>query len=420
MENEMKPDRQRLRLRGPMNRSKTATNEIDGALLVGNARMCVMPYYSSPYALWSRGGRAAGECPFSGEHFLLKRPVPTITRASFGFFVFALNPLQICNCEDSPPFMHRLQTLSILMLLMTAMICLSGCVPAGDAEATGAVEAIWGGLGVTKAKFKKPRAMAIDRDDNLYIVDMTGRIQVFTAEGDYLRGWRTPTIENGKPSGLSIDHEGNVLVADTHYFRVLVYTKLGKRLKDRTIGGVCGHGPGEFNFVTDAVEDSRGNIFVAEYGEHDRIQMFSAGGDFLCQWGVNGSDEMQFVRPNSLAVDNRDRIWVADSCNHRIQIFEIRDNQPKLVGMWGEEGTGVGQMRYPYDLVFDLEGNLLVAEFGNHRIQKFSPQGEPLGIWGAAGRGEGELQQPWAVVTDQRGRIHVLDTYNHRVQRFRL
>ena len=210
------------------------------------------------------------------------------------------------------------------------------------------------------------------------------------------------------------------MVADTHYFRVLRYTKTGKRLEDKTIGGVCGHGPGEFNFVTDAVQDSKGNVFVAEYGEHDRIQMFSADGEFLSQFGCSGSNDMEFIRPNSLAIDEEDRLWVADSCNHRIQVFEIKNNQPHLVKIWGEEGAEPGKMRYPYDLTFDGSGNLIVAEFGNHRIQKFTPDGESLGVWGVAGREPGQLQQPWAVVTSNDGRIHILDTYNHLVQRVRL
>ena len=304
-----------------------------------------------------------------------------------------------------------------IMLAMVVLLALSGCVPAGDNSVP---EAVWGGLGVTKARFRKPRAMAIDDQENLYIVDMTGRIQVFTSAGEYLRGWRTPTIENGKPSGLSFDQDGNLMVADTHYFRVLRYTKDGQRLEDKTIGGTCGHGPGEFNFVTDAVQDSHGNIFISEYGEHDRIQMFSSDGQFLCQWGSSGSDAMQFIRPNSLAVDEQDRLWVADSCNHRIQVFTIEDNQPTLVKMWGEEGTEAGKMRYPYDLTFDRDGNLIVAEFGNHRVQKFDRDGKSLAVWGVAGRAEGQLQQPWAVVADSAGRVHILDTYNHRIQRVRL
>ncbi len=259
--------------------------------------------------------------------------------------------------------------------------------------------------------------MAIDEKDQLYIVDMTGRIQVFSRDGELLRQWRTPEIKNGKPSGLSFNREGNLLVADTHYFRMLVYTPNGKLLEGQTIGGTCGHGPGEFNFVTDAVQDSRGNYYISEYGEFDRIQKFDSDGNFLLQWGQHGDRPGQFLRPQNLVVDQQDRIWVADACNHRIQVF---DSEGKLLDMWGEHGSELGQLRYPYDLFLDGKGHLYISEFGNHRVQKFTLEGEPKGSWGSAGRQEGHLSQPWALVLDSRGRVHVLDTYNHRVQRIRL
>jgi sugar lactone lactonase YvrE len=261
--------------------------------------------------------------------------------------------------------------------------------------------------------------MAVDRQDQLYIVDMTGRIQVFTADGDYLRSWRTPEIDNGKPSGLSFDRHGNLLVADTHYFRVLVYTPLGEPIPDETIGGTNGHAPGEFGFVTDAVQDSKGNYYVAEYGEYDRIQKFSPERQFLFQWGGHGTEPGQFVRPQNLAVDDQDQIWVADACNHRIQVFNATGDQAQLVRIWGQQGTQIGQLSYPYDLVLDGRGHIYIAEFGNHRVQKFTLDGQSLGCWGKHGRREGELHQPWALAQDSEGRIHVLDTYNHRVQRIR-
>ncbi|MAG93804.1 MAG: NHL repeat-containing protein [Pirellulaceae bacterium] len=292
-----------------------------------------------------------------------------------------------------------------------------GCTPADPREE---VEAIWGGQGTTTARFQKPRAMTIDKDDQLYIVDMTGRIQVFSRDGEYLRSWRTPTIANGKPSGLSFDRDGNLLVADTHYFRMLVYTPEGKLLKEKIIGGECGFEPGEFNFVTDAVQDSRGHIFIAEYGEHDRIQEFTAGGEFVKQWGTHGSGDMQFVRPQNLAIDKHDHIWVVDACNHRIQVFDPSGTEAKLVRTWGEEGSEIGQLRYPYDLVLDDDDHVYVCEFGNHRVQKFTLDGESIAAWGVSGRRPGELCQPWAVARDSRGRLHILDTYNHRVQRIRL
>lgn len=294
----------------------------------------------------------------------------------------------------------------------------AGC--RGENSSTGELELVWGRRGVTKGRFQKPRAMAIDAKDQLYIVDMTARIQVFTRDGEYLRGWQTPEFKIGKPSGLTFANDGNLLVADTHYFRVLVYTPDGELLDDRTIGGTCGHGPGEFNFVTDALQDSQGNYYVSEYGEYDRVQKFSPDREFLFQWGSHGSEPGQFVRPQNLAIDEHDHIWVADACNHRIQIFDASGSHAELIGMWGQAGTEPGQMRYPYDLALDGDGHLYLCEFGNHRVQKFTLDGAFVAAWGRGGRRDGELNQPWSLVLDSQGRTHVLDTYNHRVQRILL
>lgn len=309
---------------------------------------------------------------------------------------------------------HRLTLAGLLGLALAPL----GCV--GGSASLGGLEQVWGGHGFGDGRFYRPRAMAIDSNDQIYIVDMTGRIQVFTPEGEFLRGWRTLEIENGKPSGLSFDRDGNLLVADTHYFRTLIYTPEGRLLEERTIGGVCGHGPGEFNFVTDAVQDAQGNYYIAEYGEYDRIQKFTRDGKFVLQWGGHGEEPGQFIRPQNLAIDEQGQIWVADACNHRIQVFDVSGDKPKLVKIWGEQGAAPGQLCYPYDLALDGQGHVYVCEFGNHRVQKFTLDGVSVGCWGTHGRREGELHNPWALVLDSRGRVHVLDTYNHRVQTIRL
>ena len=307
----------------------------------------------------------------------------------------------------------RRRILSVIAATMLVSTC--GCVD--ETAPTGRLEKVWGRRGLSDGRFQTPRAIAIDKDDLLYIVDKLGRIQVFTTEGEYLRGWRTPAIEKGKPCGMTIDDEGNLVVADTHYFRVLFYTPDGTLLPERTIGGVNGQGEGEFHFLTDVVQDSKGNYYVGEYGEHDRIQKFSRDGEFLLQWGGHGRAPGKFVRPQGITVDTDDRIWVADACNHRIQIF---DETGQLLNVWGDHGKGVGQLSYPYVIELDGRGHAYVCEFGNNRIQKFTTDGKSLGYWGTSGRREGELHQPWGLVRDSRDRIHVLDTYNHRVQRIRL
>ncbi|NLX56462.1 MAG: hypothetical protein GXY58_15250 [Planctomycetaceae bacterium] len=306
----------------------------------------------------------------------------------------------------------------IILSLLISGCLVSGCI--SNVSAPGEPEQVWGRRGISAGRLQKPRAMAIDAEDRLYIVDMTGRIQVFSTEGEYLHGWRTPEIELGKPCGLGFAQDGNLLVADTHYFRMLVYTPAGELLPQRTIGGQAGSGPGQLNFVTDAVQDSRGCYYIAEYGDCDRIQKFAADGAYLLQWGGRGREPGQFARPQGLALDAHDRVWVADACNHRIQVFDATGGEARLEALWGSEGSEPGQLSYPYGLALDGRGHVYVCEFGNHRVQKFTLDGQSLGCWGIGGRQNGALSNPWALALDSRQRVFILDTYNHRVQQIRL
>src|ERR671939_662349 len=107
------------------------------------------------------------------------------------------------------------------------------------------------------------------------------------------RGWLVPALVGAclgacvgfdGPGGLTVDRYGRVLVADTHFYRVLVYTEAGELLFQ--IGdGVQGTTPGRFGYPTDVVIDRAGNFYVSEYGERDRIQVFSPEGIWLREWG---------------------------------------------------------------------------------------------------------------------------------------
>ncbi len=297
-----------------------------------------------------------------------------------------------------------------LLLLVAALS--GGCIERGRS----APDLVWGIHGTHPGWLHKPRVAAFDRSDRLYIADLTDRIQVFDRDGRYLRGWRTPEFNVDGPSGLTVDRQGRLLVADTHFYRVLVYSTSGTLLFQ--IGdGVQGQEPGRFGYPTDVVIDRAGNFYVAEYGENDRIQVFSPEGKWLRQWGGHGREPGEFLRPRALAIDENDRIYVADSCNHRIQVF---DTEGTLLRMWGKRGTGPGDLSYPYDLALGPGGTLYVCEYGNQRVQKFDRSGVSLGSWGRPGREPGELFNPWALAVDGAGCVSVIDSNNHRVQRFRL
>lgn len=306
----------------------------------------------------------------------------------------------------------------ILFAIVCPIVVLSG-TSESDTE-FGKLELVWGERGANPGYLQKPRAMAIDKHDNLYIVDKAARIQVFDRDGNFSHGWSTPKCEFGKPTGMSFDNDGNLMVADTHYYRVLFYSPAGELLEDKTIGGIEGREPGLFGWVTDCVQDSKGNYYVSEYGaELDRVQKFSPSGEYLWGWGSHGSGDENFRRPNNLAIDENDQLWIVDANNHRVLVFDVSGDKQKLVNKWGFDGGELGQLRNPYDLVLDRE-HVYICEFGNSRVQKFTREGKSLGTWGSEGRGEGELFNPWAVVVDSKRRLHVLDTYNQRIQRIRL
>jgi hypothetical protein len=147
----------------------------------------------------------------------------------------------------------------------------------------------------------------------------------------------------------------------------------------------------------------------------------------VLSWGEHGHELSQFLRPQKIVIDNGGLVWVADACNHRVQVFDTSGSEAKLVKSWGQQGNGPGQLNFPYDILLDdaalagqPDGFVFLCEFGNHRVQKFTLDGAFVGSFGKNGRREGELDQPWGIARDSQGRMFVLDTYNHRVQRFRL
>src|SRR5262249_57540284 len=134
------------------------------------------------------------------------------------------------------------------LVVLVAGCGVAGCGVAGCGGAGGDAGLVWGRRGVQPGELIKPRAAAIDDHDRIYIVDWTARIQVFDADGNYLKHtWTTPDYRNGRPSGLAIDQDGNLLVSDSHYHCFRIYTPEGEEL--RVIDGSTGGGAGPVGYV---------------------------------------------------------------------------------------------------------------------------------------------------------------------------
>ena len=269
---------------------------------------------------------------------------------------------------------------------------------------------VWGARGVQDGEFVRPRAAVIDCRDRLWVVDFTARVQAFDLDGNHLGlTFRTPDFRNGRPSGLGVTRDGNLIVCDSHYHCVRLYDTDGT--ETRVLGDT-----GKLGYVSDAVQDADGFFYLSEFGQNDRITKLDAAGNAVASWGSSGTRPGEFQRLRALTLGPDGNLYCADACNHRIQVLT---RTGEFVREFGGEGDEPGRLRYPYDVAFGPDGELYVAEYGNQRIQKFTATGESLGVWGVPGGRPGQLNKPWALAVDRKGRVHVIDTENHRVQRIK-
>lgn len=173
--------------------------------------------------------------------------------------------------------------------------------------------------------------------------------------------------------------------------------------------------PGMTTYPHDIASDATGNLYVADSG-NARIQVFNSSRQFLYEWGSLGEGPGQFSGENqSIAISRTGAVYIVDKRTHRVQQFTTSGT---FVRSWGGLGAAVGQLSSPLGIAVDSVGNVFVADTGNHRIQKFSSQGQWLGAWGSLGSSDGQFNAPAGLAIDADDNLYVVEVYNYRVQKF--
>uniref|UniRef100_A0A7S0QYN1 SMP-30/Gluconolactonase/LRE-like region domain-containing protein n=1 Tax=Cryptomonas curvata TaxID=233186 RepID=A0A7S0QYN1_9CRYP len=252
---------------------------------------------------------------------------------------------------------------------------------------------IIGERGSGPGQLRTPAALAIDTEGRVFVADRGNhRIQVFRADGLAAGSFGSEGSGPGQfrgPCGVALDRAGRLLVVDGGNRRVQVFSPDGIFLSSF---GTPGCGEGQFKeprgiaveaactppSSSSSTEMSSGLIFVADWG-NSRIQAFTADGRFVrfigCPPTCSGED---ILSASAAPVD--------------------------------------GLLKSPYGVGTCLDGTVLVADTANHRVQVFRPDGCWLRSFGAFGAESGQLKYPNAVAADASGRVVVSDNWNHRVQ----
>lgn len=348
-------------------------------------------------------------------------------------------------------------------------------------DSTGQSLATWGEDGSTRPNsFRTARAVAVDINDNLYVLD--------SSEGD------TPSVRKRTPAGIwsivyatsygsgpsqlkaargiAVSNDGTMYISDAGNHKILVVDANGTyRTFWGTSNGQPGIGGAEFNQPNGVAVDPQGFVYVAD-SQNNRVQKLTSTGVFVQQWGetsVAGSDTNHFIVPVALSIGSNGSIYVADYYNNRILIIgagsissltSLGSAAPtQLIGPQGVAldeqqsllymvNTGVGtllrsrltgdgaiastqkvdivgstQFAIPRDVAIDTDGNIYVTDAGylHDRVVKLDSNGDFMQEWDAGNSGIGSLNDPYGIAVDTSvtpNTIYVADNGNNRVVKF--
>jgi sugar lactone lactonase YvrE len=167
-------------------------------------------------------------------------------------------------------------------------------------------------------------------------------------------------------------------------------------------------------FVSQLAVDSKGILFLLNRGD-PIVQIFSSAGDLLEEW-----TNKPVTHGHGIYISHDDRIFIVDSDNHCIFIFDRKGNHLQTLGKIGNPSF-CKPFNHPTDVAVTLHGDIYVSDgYGNSHIHHFSPDGKLIRTWGGTGSKYGEFSNPHAIWIDQQERVLVADRENHRIQFFDL
>ena len=159
-----------------------------------------------------------------------------------------------------------------------------------------------------------------------------------------------------------------------------------------------------------------GRIYVLD-GLQGRVVVFenSGSGKVRFTFGSVGSGSGQLRLPMGIAIEG-DRLYIADSGNHRIAIFDLNGRFVRNIALKRHKGDEY--LPEPIALKV-VEGVITWSDRRNHRVcRNDGVNGERLNCWGKRGEGKGEFTNPFQIDSDRDGYLYIVDVLNARIQIF--
>lgn len=317
------------------------------------------------------------------------------------------------------------------------------------------------------AGFKEPTGLAFDPAESLlYVADRGNHaIRALTMDGAASTIAGSPRGEPGHadgagtialfhaPTGISVDREGHVHVADSrnHLIRKLVAEGIGRthaaQWQVMTLAGgpgingsANGNSTARFDTPTSVAPDAFGNVFIADLKNHLIRRVSKAGtvsriAGTLLNRSAGYVDDVgrlaRFHAPSAITVHPNGLVYVTDTANHVVRQLSPDGVVTTLAGAgWSGATDGLGtdaSFDSPQGIALGPDGTILVADTGNHTLRQVTDEGfvtTIAGIAGSAGVEDGSVdtarfQSPRGLAAGPEGQIFIADTGNHTIRIFR-
>ena len=223
----------------------------------------------------------------------------------------------------------------------------------------------------TMVSFRLPMSVAVAQDGRVFVADrLRAAIDMYTPRGEFIGSYRPEAVldEPWLPLGVNFDAQSRLLITDHREgkHRVLVF----RANEDLELSfGEQGTDPGQLSFPYATAVDSRGQIFVSD-SNNARISVYNKQGD-LATIITGAAAKETLALPRGLAFDSIDRLHVVDGISHNVVVYDT-GGKPQFLFSFGELGTNSGEFRYPSGIAIDKFDRIYVADRDNNVVQVWS------------------------------------------------
>jgi len=203
------------------------------------------------------------------------------------------------------------------------------------------------------------------------------------------------------PHGISLDHQGNIWIADTGNHRVVEIDPQGHYVRSF---GQAGDGIAQFHTPFDLLVEHDGNLVILDSENTDALKRFSATGDFITAFG----SDLVAYNPRGMGIDSEGNLYLADTGKNRILRISKSGAflQQWIIDLLGDNSS------QPVSITTTGDSTIYFADAINGLIVRLSPDGKSV-AWPAFAPSD-TLSGPYITI-GPKSNIYVTDPKNKRV-----